>query len=425
MNKYSEYCQLKRKYAGWSVSAIVICVLAGSFTGCSTLESYDSQVSNEERLKAQAELKASLVAGDENIEQKNTSVEKDSLIEEASQPVIFGSGDLAGALNWLGDVFSWSDSSPDADKAVPVAEDAKVTKSEAEILVYLNSQSPAPNIAPIDETAFEAHSNNKQVLIENTQKLEIASSENLDTNSAIEETALTEDIAITEESALTENIITKEEPVLTENIITKEELVLTEVIVAKQDSDVVTSLERDNENIIAAINALTIENPSAAGIPTETMEQEVSARIQSEKTVAQSESESFIKPLVKTTAEMKAAWHECALSTPTIELESPDYTTQMWLNVYDDRIMVNTTTNIDINMKQVGVKVDNGKLQKFSGKLYASNVVWSADVQSLFKNNKSLKIFIGGDELGRNRQAAEISMAELKALYKANTNCSK
>jgi hypothetical protein len=95
----------------------------------------------------------------------------------------------------------------------------------------------------------------------------------------------------------------------------------------------------------------------------------------------------------------------------------------MWLNVYEDRLIVNTTTNLDIKLSQVGVKVDGGQLHKFSRNLYASNGVWEADMQVLFNTNKSLKIYIGGDELGQNRPAAEVSMAQLKELYLANSTC--
>jgi hypothetical protein len=398
MKTNSECCQLKRMLAGWSANAITICVLAGSFTGCTTLQSNDSQISDEERHIKQAEIKASLVTGDENIEQENTNVEKSALmdktntqetteIDETPTQVIFDSGDLsryvADASDWLGDVFSWSDSA--------------VVETEPETaVVILKPKALSPTTVQTGEAALESHSHNTNTPLESSQKLAVVSSERLDNEQSIEISApLDADIP-----PIVEDVITAEAPVL------------------------VTELLLDNnENLITAINSLTTENPSAAGISIEAMDQQARARIKRENAIIKPSSQ----PLRNSTAGNSQAlkvWQGCAVSTPTIELDSPGYTTQMWLNVFDDRLMVNATTNIDITMKQVGIKVDNGKLQKFSSKLYASNVVWSADMHALIKNHHSLTIFIGGDELGRNRQAAEVSMAELKELYLANTNCS-
>jgi hypothetical protein len=406
MNKNSEYCQLKRMSAGWSANAIAIFVLAVGFTGCTTVQTNDSQISDEERHKKQAEIRASLVTDDENSEQENTKVEKSPTmgntttqaityasteIDEASQQDFSDSKDFSryvtNATNWLGDVFSWSDSSTAA--------------IEPENVVTLKSE-PIVSTTILNSAAkLESDDQNTNTPIDASQKAEVKiSPEIVVYNQALDNSPLIESKAL----SIVENLSAEEESVLVTN-------------------SLLLDKANDNESLITAINTLTTENPSAAGISTEVLEQEVRARINVESTITQPTSQPLLKPIVVNSKLLKA-WQECALSTPTIELESPGYTTQMWLNVFDDRLMVNATTNIDINMKKVGIKVDNGKLQKFSGKLYASNVVWSADMQSLFKNHNSLKIFIGGDELGRNRQTTEISMADLKALYLANTNCS-
>jgi len=406
----SEYCQLKRMYAEWVVRTMAVLTLAGSFSGCAALQSSDSQVQTEERLKKQAEIKASLYT-EENTDVKNTptfdkstSLKKNE-IDKTPQHVLFNAEDFSRyatqTSNWLAGAFSWSKES--SDEPFEIIEPETDNTSEPIILYSGSIKSSVVNdkTSLIKTDALEVLNVNNQALAQNLDQ-------------ADKEGAYNQQVY-----ELLPHLISKNETTETKIEIIAEPVLVTEVLSQVLSNDI------ENKKLITAINTMTNKKPSAAGISMEAFEQETRLSIRSEntKTSQKKVSEPLVNPLVGNSNAIKS-WNGCSVASPTFELNSPDYTTQMWLNVFEDHLMVNTTTNIDINMKQVGIKIDNGKLQKFTSKLYASNVVWSADIQTIMKNHKSLKIIIGGDELGRNRQTADVSMAELKALYLANTRCS-
>jgi len=383
-------------YVEKSVRTMLVLTLVGSFSGCASLQSNDSQANQEELLIEQAEIKESLYLDEAKTDEENnpafkqTLMTKETEISETPKHVLFNSEDFSRYITetstWLGEAFSWSGESSGKPSAT-INDEVEITSKSQR----LNSSSP-------NSVGIKTESNAENVVaIEAPKKSSI-------NQQVIEISAPLNDI----DKPSVSKVEVSEAPVL-----------VTEVLLSEP------SRKNENEKLIAAINAITTENPSAAGIPMEVFEQEVRSRIKPDKikAIQKQINEPSLNPLIGDSNAIKS-WKGCAVSSPTIELDSPNYTTQMWLNVFEDRLMVNATTNIDINLKQVGIKVDDGKLQKFSSKLYASNVVWSADMQALFNTNKSLKIFIGGDELGRNRQAAEVSTAELKALYLANSTCS-
>jgi len=113
----------------------------------------------------------------------------------------------------------------------------------------------------------------------------------------------------------------------------------------------------------------------------------------------------------------------CRLSTSTIQVDQHDYTTQLWFNVIGGKLVVNSTTNIDIKQSGVGIKADNGKLQRFAEKIYSSNVVWSGNLAETLKSNDELTIILGGSELGKNTHEASIDLQGLKKGYSAYQAC--
>jgi len=387
-------------YADCRLFARLLIVLAmlGSLSGCAALHSNEEpELSKIERLNKQAEIKASLFIEDENTYIENTSTEMKPVYEETISPkkrevqathkqVLFNSEDFSQyaikASNWLSEVFTLNNTSTDL--------------TEHEVDTVTKPQSLISNTNQASEGEVEVDTNAKNNDLINLER---------SINDKVIETPAT---LSNKSKSVAEKVETSKEPIL-----------VTEILLLEPSSG------KENIKLIAAINTMTGNNPSAAGMPVEVLEHEARSSLESgiTKDIKKQMYESSLSPLTGNSKAVKS-WGGCAMSSSTIELESPDYTTQMWLNVLEDRLIVNTTTNLDIKLKQVGIKVDGGQLHKFSRNLYASNAVWAADMQTLFNNNKSLKIYIGGDELGRSRPAAEVSMAELKALYLANTTCS-
>lgn len=113
----------------------------------------------------------------------------------------------------------------------------------------------------------------------------------------------------------------------------------------------------------------------------------------------------------------------CRVSTPTRQLSQPDYSTQLWLNIINDELIVNTSTKVDINQQGVGVKANNEKLTPFSKSLYPDTVVWSGNLAEILNKSGQLDIVIGGSELGKKTITTSFNMKSLKNAYSAYDDC--
>lgn len=112
----------------------------------------------------------------------------------------------------------------------------------------------------------------------------------------------------------------------------------------------------------------------------------------------------------------------CRVSAPTRQLSLPDYSTQLWLNIINDELIVNTSTSIDINQQGVGIKTNN-RVTPFSKNLYSDTVVWSGNLAEVLNKNDQLDIVIGGQELGKKTITTSFDTKSLKSAYSAYEDC--
>lgn len=113
----------------------------------------------------------------------------------------------------------------------------------------------------------------------------------------------------------------------------------------------------------------------------------------------------------------------CFASSPTFQIYQHGFSTQVWLDVIDHQLYVNTTLNIDIEKAGVGIKAGNGSIEKFSSQPSSTSAIWSGDLLSALQSYKHLDIVIGGEVLGDRTQTAEIKLDGLKAIYSEYLNC--
>jgi len=113
----------------------------------------------------------------------------------------------------------------------------------------------------------------------------------------------------------------------------------------------------------------------------------------------------------------------CRASSPTFQVDQHDYTTQVWLDIVDHQLYVNTTTNLNIKKSGVGVKAGNSKLKGFSSKTSDTGAVWGGDIEAAIKKYKNIEIHIGGSSLGNKTQQAKVSLDGLKAIYSLYSKC--
>ncbi len=205
---------------------------------------------------------------------------------------------------------------------------------------------------------------------------------------------------------------------------------------AETETTLVAQLPHEEIQSIEDINRVTLENPTAAGIPvnqvlpivkTEAAEIEVSNEIQ----VITSSSSDY-----KIGVSEYGMWHlskskdspyqeVCSLTSSTMQVEVTNYSTQVWLNVVGNKLLVNSTTNIDITRPRVGVKLDDGSLEAFEKNYFQTSAVWSGDLESALSNNKQLSISLGGNELGGRTQELAIGLKDLKRAYSEYRKCNR
>lgn len=186
---------------------------------------------------------------------------------------------------------------------------------------------------------------------------------------------------------------------------------------------------------IEAINRLTKQNPTAAGIPvskviplikTDVAEIELPKEILQLASPAESSrgvNEFGMWQMVK--SDVTAYQEICSLSSSTMQVEVENYSTQVWLKVVGNDLLVNSTTNIDIEKPRVGIKFDNGALQAFKKSYFETSAVWTGDIETMLKKNKQLSISLGGNELGMRTQEIAIGLTDLKKAYSEYRKCNR
>lgn len=116
---------------------------------------------------------------------------------------------------------------------------------------------------------------------------------------------------------------------------------------------------------------------------------------------------------------------ECRLSTPTIQIDQDGYATQVSFDVINGALFVNTSTNIDISLKDVGIQFGDGAVETFSDNRFANNAIWTGNLSNALNKSDELKLTLGGSELGKRRQQATIDLEDLKQAFEWYQHCNK
>lgn len=189
-----------------------------------------------------------------------------------------------------------------------------------------------------------------------------------------------------------------------------------------------------NAQWLSKINALNVSEPTAAG-QASSLDSLVDNAEKNDKLGSKTISKRLKRAMASATLEI-VQWQldmqkntndgiECRLSSPTLQLDSRDYTTQLWFNIEDNRLYVNATTDINPMHPEVGIYLDNGLHQPFSSKPHPFYVAWEGDIEALLKENQNLKFVISGNDLQSELQLAAINLASLRKIYPRYQSCTK
>lgn len=208
-------------------------------------------------------------------------------------------------------------------------------------------------------------------------------------------------------------------------------------VVASSELDVTSETSASTDVALSSVddvNRLTQSNPTASGISVDKVlppvNNDVVATALPQKILLLAEPNSNPNSMDygmwQLTKNGDSQYQEvCTLSSSTIQIEDENYSTQVWINVVGNDLLVNSTTNLDIKKSNVGLSFDNGAVQKFNKNYFRTSAVWNGNLDSALQNNKQLKIRLGGNELGRRIQEVAISLKDLKRAYTEYRQCNQ
>ena len=86
---------------------------------------------------------------------------------------------------------------------------------------------------------------------------------------------------------------------------------------------------------------------------------------------------------------------DIVIGTPTWEMGKPGYMSQIWVTVMDDKMLVNSSSDIDVKEGVTGVRFDGGDLIPFS-RIEGNNIgVLDGDWLNTLQASERLDVYMG------------------------------
>ena len=352
------------------------------------------------------------------------------------------------AANTVFDIFSFTDDEKQTEQSLAAAEEAEQAEKQRELL--LKQQQAKLAEQPAEDT-YERLAQGEVLPLSTENKEAQVDSNMVDTKTeaarAVAENAMNSEQANSQQMMPTEPqamLVAQEEQA---SELEQNSVAVNSAINAPSEMNAVSDaqpvMEQDtmspmsdtgasNIAAIEEVNRMTEENPTAAMVTDYQVLPEVSAKVDlsvpneilllaTPAVYHPEESEYGMWKIAK--GDDSLYRENCTLASATMQVSFENYSTQVWLSVVGNDLLVNSTTNIDINRPRVGIKLDNGALQPFTKKHFATNAVWAGDLSSALKRNKKLSVVLSGNEIGNRVQEVSVELDDLKRAYSEYTKC--
>ncbi|MFD2229573.1 hypothetical protein [Alkalimarinus sediminis] len=113
----------------------------------------------------------------------------------------------------------------------------------------------------------------------------------------------------------------------------------------------------------------------------------------------------------------------CKLKTPTLQISGKDYSSQIWLDIEEQKVVVNAYMPLNINHPKTGIQVDNQPLMPFAEKVSSTRAVVVGDMTTQLSSGKELRIFINGKEVGKQVLKRDVKLNNMNAAISALRSC--
>lgn len=115
----------------------------------------------------------------------------------------------------------------------------------------------------------------------------------------------------------------------------------------------------------------------------------------------------------------------CKLKTPTLQIGGKEYSSQIWLDIEEQKIVVNAYMPLNIEHPKTGIQIDNQALTPFTEKVNSTRAVVMGDMTSQLASGKELHIFINGKEVGKQVLKRNVKLTSMNNAISALRSCSK
>lgn len=114
----------------------------------------------------------------------------------------------------------------------------------------------------------------------------------------------------------------------------------------------------------------------------------------------------------------------CKLKTPTLQIGNKEYSSQIWMDIEEQQIIVNAYMALDIKHPKTGIQIDNNTLMPFAEKVNSTRAVVTGDMTAQLSSGKELHIFINGEEVGKQVLKRNVKLTDMNAAISALRSCS-
>ncbi len=114
----------------------------------------------------------------------------------------------------------------------------------------------------------------------------------------------------------------------------------------------------------------------------------------------------------------------CKLKTPTLQIGNKEYSSQIWMDIEEQKIVVNAYMALDIEHPKTGIQIDNQALMPFADRVSSTRAVVSGDMTARLSAAKELHIFINGKEVGKQVLKRNVKLTNMNAAISALRSCS-
>ncbi len=125
--------------------------------------------------------------------------------------------------------------------------------------------------------------------------------------------------------------------------------------------------------------------------------------------------------------ELVKAWEgsrsHCEVRSHTMQVDDPNFTSQIWLSVEPKQLVLNASSEILLNARGSGIRLDKGNLIPFTGQAISSHAILSDNLIDRMSNSQKLHLYVQIGELQSKVQHTEVNLKDLRAAVSAFNKC--